>query len=238
MSAEPRLLGRVSTSEALVNALKGQILQGTLPAGTRLTELSLAETHGVSRQSIRLAIAELSRRGLLDVRPHKGVWVRDLGVREIEDLYWMRSLLESEAFAHIAVEPTTWARLEKCVERMARLPADAAWSEVIDADWAFHSEAVACVGSDRLRAAHDMLEGETLLSFMRCTAEDDPSTVAKVHRDLLNVICSGDGAAAVEALQLHLESSKRTVIQNRFAGLASSPRPRATWQPSDEVFDR
>jgi DNA-binding GntR family transcriptional regulator len=228
MSAEARLLGRVSTSEALVNALKAQILQGMLPAGTRLTELSLAETHGVSRQSIRLALAELSRRRLLDVRPHKGVWVRELEAREIEDLYWMRSLLESEAVAYVAVEPTTWARLEKCVERMARLPADADWSEVIEADWSFHREAVACVGSARLRAAHDMLEGESLLSFVRCTAEDDAATVARVHRELLNVICSGDSAAAVEELRRHLESSKQTVLQNRFAGLTHSSRQRAT----------
>lgn len=215
MTTEPRPLGRVSTTEALVRTLKAQILQGTLPAGTRLTELDLAETHGVSRQSIRQAIAELSRRGLLDLRPHKGVWVRELGAREIEDLYWMRSLLESEAIAYVALEPTTWPRLEKCVERMERLPPDAAWGEVIDADWSFHRETVACVGSDRLRAAHDLLEGETLLSFIRCTAEDDAVTVAQVHRDLLDVIRSGDSGAAVESLQRHLETSKRTVLQSQ-----------------------
>ncbi len=213
LEAQPR--GRVSTTEALVLTIKAQILQGTLPARTRLTELDLAETHGVSRQSIRQAIAELSRRGLLDLRPHTGVWVRDLDAHEIEDLYWMRSLLESEAFAYAALEPTIWTRLERSVEQIERLGPDASWSEVIDADWAFHREVVASVGSDRLRIAHEMLEGETLLSFVRCTADEDAATVAKDHRALLEVIRAGDSTAATDALQRHLELSKQMVLRRR-----------------------
>lgn len=216
MATPTRSLPRISTPEALVSELKAAILHGSLPGGSRLTEIDLAETHGVSRQSIKQALLELGRLGLVEQRRHRGVWVRDLTVEDVEDLYWTRYVIESEAVAYAALEPTSWGRIERCVEQLDHLPTDAAWSEVVEADWYFHRELVASVGSVRLSRVHDLLEGETLLSFMRCDPDDDPAAVARAHRVLLDVIRTGDTTAAVQALHLHLESSKQVAIENRF----------------------
>lgn len=224
MTASQANIGRVSTSEALVSQLKEMILLGTLPVGTRLTEVDIAERYGVSRQSIRVAFSELSRLGLCEQRPHRGVWVRALQPADIEDLYWMRFVLESEAVAHVALEPVTWERLERCVVRMERLTPASEWSEVITADWAFHRETVACLGSPRLSRAHDQLEGETSLSFMRCAPDEDVTSVARLHRELLDVIRTGDSEAAVENLRRHLDISKRVVLDGRLDSAPGSTR--------------
>lgn len=96
MTATPADFGRVSTSEALVSVLTDKILVSDLPSGTRLTEVDIARQYGVSRQSIRLAFSELSRLGLIEQRPNRGVWVRGLKPADIEDLFWLRAVLESE----------------------------------------------------------------------------------------------------------------------------------------------
>jgi DNA-binding GntR family transcriptional regulator len=215
MTTSQATTGRVSTKEALANSLREMILLGSLPGGTRLTEIDLAEKYGVSRQSLQGAFSELTRLGLLEQRPHRGVWVRELQSTDIEDLYFVRFVLEAEAVAHVALEPTTWKCLESCVVQLERLSPVTEWSEVIAADWNFHRVTVACVGSRRLSRAHDQLEGETSLSFMRCAPDDDVASVARLHRELLEVIQTGDGDAAVRELRRHLEVSKRAVLAGR-----------------------
>jgi DNA-binding GntR family transcriptional regulator len=209
-------LGRVSTAEAIVQLIKVQILDGKLPPGTRLREVELAELHDVSRQSLRAAFVDLSRLGLIVQRPHKGVWVRDLSAEDIEDLYRVRYIIESEAVRYVTANPSTWDGLQRCLERLERVPPSAGWSEVIDADWSFHREAVASVGSPRLARAHGMLEGETSLSFMRSGSDGgDIGTVADVHRELFQAIRTGDCVHALQALWDHLETSKRIVLKTR-----------------------
>jgi DNA-binding GntR family transcriptional regulator len=205
-------LGRVSTTEAIVESIKSQILDGTLPPGTRLREIELAEAHGVSRQSMRSALAVLSGFGLTTQLPHKGVWVRDLSADDIEDLYKVRFLIEAEAVRFVTTNPATWVRLQAGIDRLERLSPSAAWSEVVEADWSFHHEAVRCVDSRRLGRAHGLLEYETTLSFRRVPAEDDAGTVAEVHRRLLAEIRTGDVDRAVAALWDHLETSKQQVL--------------------------
>lgn len=215
MSTSIQPLGRVSTAEAIVQAIKVQILDGKLPPGTRLREVELAELHDVSRQSLRAAFVDLSRLGLIVQRPHKGVWVRALGPEDIEDLYRVRYIIESEAVRFVTANPSTWDGLQRCLDRLERVPPSAGWSEVIDADWSFHREAVASVGSPRLVRAHGMLEGETSLSFMRSAFDGDIGTVADVHRELFQAIRTGDRDHALQALWDHLETSKRIVLKAR-----------------------
>ena len=218
MNTSIQPLGRVSTAEAIVQLIKVQILDGKLPPGTRLREVELAELHEVSRQSLRAAFVDLSRLGLIVQRPHKGVWVRDLSAEDIEDLYRVRYIIESEAVRYVTANPSTWERLQRCLDRLERVPPSAGWSEVIDADWSFHREAVASVGSPRLVRAHGMLEGETSLSFMRSASDGDIGTVADVHRELFQAIQTGDCTHALQALWDHLETSKRIVLKTRSVG--------------------
>jgi GntR family transcriptional regulator, transcriptional repressor for pyruvate dehydrogenase complex len=67
--------GRV---EAVMRRLEKSLLDGTLPANTRLpAERVLAEKYEVSRNTIREAIQRLAARGLVRTRPGAGVFVTD-----------------------------------------------------------------------------------------------------------------------------------------------------------------
>lgn len=216
----PDTLSRVSTSAALVRTLRAQILDGTRPMGSRLTETELAQTHDVSRHSIRIALNEMAIAGLVVVKPHKGAWVRQIRPRDVEDLYRVRWLLESEAIAHAALEPATWDRLEARVADLRRLPDDAPWSTVAETDWAFHRETVACTGSVHLMRTHGLLEAETLLSFVQSRPGEDVRAVEASHAALVAAVRTGDVQVARKELRLHLEESKRWLV-DRLRALAA-----------------
>ncbi|MFD1211428.1 GntR family transcriptional regulator [Arthrobacter sp. GCM10027362] len=73
------------------------ILNGDLPAGSRLTVRELAEQVGTSPMPVREAIRRLEEAGLVEREPHKGAVVKNLTLEELVHVYNIRRLLETEA---------------------------------------------------------------------------------------------------------------------------------------------
>ncbi|TWI66946.1 DNA-binding FadR family transcriptional regulator [Desulfobotulus alkaliphilus] len=64
-------------SDTVFKALQREILTGVYPENTRLpSERLLGEMHGVSRITIRDAIARLAQLGLVEKQPQSGIYVR------------------------------------------------------------------------------------------------------------------------------------------------------------------
>ena len=95
-----------SQSDRAVILLRERLLNGTYPAGTRLTELGLAPQLGVSRTPVRHALARLSHEGLLEELPRGGFRVRSFTVDEIWSAIELRGILEGSA-ARLAAERLT-----------------------------------------------------------------------------------------------------------------------------------
>jgi DNA-binding GntR family transcriptional regulator len=70
------------------------ILKGVLTPGQRINEPDVTARLKVSRVPVREALRELESSGLVVARKHSGVFVRELEVPEIRDLYQMRGLLD------------------------------------------------------------------------------------------------------------------------------------------------
>lgn len=91
-------------SHSVVRQIELLILRGILRPGERLpAERELAERMGVSRPSLREAIADLHDRGLLNSRPGAGVFVADvLGSAFSEGLVQLFASHEEAVFDYIA----------------------------------------------------------------------------------------------------------------------------------------
>ena len=86
----------------LVNALREAIIFGRYRPRERLVEEEITERYRTTRHVLRNAFAELDHMGLIERRPNKGVIVRDFSLAELEELYEMRALLQTEAARRIA----------------------------------------------------------------------------------------------------------------------------------------
>lgn len=82
----------------IVEALREAILNGDIPPGGQIVEMSLAEQFGVSRGPLREAIRQLIEEGLLVTVPYTGTYVRELSVSDIHEIYSLRIALETFAF--------------------------------------------------------------------------------------------------------------------------------------------
>ena len=83
--------------------LRERIIDGTYPQGTRLMEVALADTLGISRTPIREAMARLAEEGLLERVPSGGFRVRSFGIADARDAIEVRGVLEGTC-ARLAAE--------------------------------------------------------------------------------------------------------------------------------------
>lgn len=90
----PQAVSRSSISEQAEDHIRTMVLDGTLKAGERLNEVSIAESIGISRGPLREAIKRLSGQGYLTMETHRGAFVKQYQPREIIELYELRSALE------------------------------------------------------------------------------------------------------------------------------------------------
>ena len=203
MNAEaivPRL-DRTTTGAQAEKALRGAILEGALAPGTRLREVQLAASLGVSRNTLREALRALTEQGLVTHHPHRGVVVTDLTADDIADLYELRRVVELPALGKL--DPGGVVELREATDAFAAALDAGNPVEALECDFRFHRILVAAHASPRLSAAHDRAQGELRLALLQLDREYEPPAVAE-HRDVVTALEREDVRAAEAALAAQL----------------------------------
>ena len=97
--------------EVVAEALRDAIKSGMLAPGQRLMEIQLAEELGVSRTPVREAIRKLELEGYVVMMPRRGTYVANLSIRDVNDVFEIRTALDSLACG-LAAERITESELE------------------------------------------------------------------------------------------------------------------------------
>jgi len=113
-SSNLRAIHRVSLKEAAVQQICQAIECGELTSGEILTELGLARKLGVGQPTIREALLELEFIGYVERTATRKARVTLLTRRSIENIYLVRTRLETLAVELIAAQPSP--QLESCEE--------------------------------------------------------------------------------------------------------------------------
>lgn len=106
----------------VIQEITKAIESGHLTPGSRIVESQIAKAMKISRSPVREAIRHMEQEGLLITIPNRGTFIPELNVKEIEELYSMRALLEGFG-ARLAAERSTQldiARLEKVFDEMVK----------------------------------------------------------------------------------------------------------------------
>src|ERR1700734_542700 len=97
--------GEAARAHALA-ALRQAILSGDVAPGQRLVEEELAGTLGVTRQSLRAALLDLTAQGLVERIPNRGARVRVVSTEEAVAITECRMALEALCAAKAAERVT------------------------------------------------------------------------------------------------------------------------------------
>lgn len=220
-----RLPGRVSTVQALSDALRTRILDGDLPGGSRLPEHELTSTYGVARHSVRAALRGLAAAGLVQIEPNRGARVARLDDADVAGLYTLRGILEAGA-ADIALA-RGGGRLPASVHAAAQAFAalccareEPAWSRVVVAHNAVHTAIVDAARVPRVQRSHAELSAELQLFLVQSRPHVTLRRLAADHVGLI-VDLEREGTSA---LREHIRLSTDTLLGRPTAPSPAEPR--------------
>jgi DNA-binding GntR family transcriptional regulator len=210
-------LARLSTVDALSQALRGRILDGDLPPGTPLREEALAAEYEVARHSLRSALRALQGEGLVQILPNRGARVTSLSREDVRGLSDLRVALEVEA-ARMALD-RCGGRLPESVhsaaERLAALcrRKRPSWGAVAEAHEQLHHEIVRAAQSRRMAAVHRQAGAELRLFVLQLPPAWTFERIAADHLRLVESL-ERDGP---DALRPHIAESTEALLEVRDA---------------------
>jgi len=222
-------IDRSSTAERVADALRLLMFEGDMAAGTALREVSLAQTFGVSRTTVREALQLLALEGLVTRSPNRGAVVTQLSAEDLEEIFLARRVLETagiRAAAHASVGARQALRAALGAYADAATSAD--HPRATAAHLEFHNALVGLLDSARLTATAGTLTSDLRLALARVGRErDDATEQVAEHRRLLELVEAHDIERASVELDDHLARAQDSV-QNRVKAAANVP---ATGEP-------
>ena len=207
-------INRVSVADQVAALLRQQILEGEFRPGTQLQELPLASSLGVSRNTMREAIRILSIEGLLRRSLHRGAAVSQLSLRDVQEIYQLRRMLELPAVLAARPDPGLLQEIRNAVEQYELAVRDRNWSRAVSHDLHFHSLLIHFHGNKRLDSFYKNMLGELRVGMVLVDrSHDNPGALIPVHRKMCQLLSAGKLKQCAALLEQHLEDSESRLTQ-------------------------
>jgi DNA-binding GntR family transcriptional regulator len=211
--------------------LRECILDGRLPPGTKLSQVTLAEQLGVSRTPLREVLRMLQEEGFVEFEPNQRMRVAGLDPAELDADYASRVLLENLALSMTLDEFGGQQKREAkqaltAMRRAARSGDVNAW---FTAHVAFH-QLITAGAPAPMRRQLDALADRSV-RYIRISQLSDPTDWPRAgdveHPAILHAVADGDGPGARAALAHHLERTAVRVLARCAPDYTPSAVPQA-----------
>ena len=213
-AAEP--ISRTTLSEQVTERLRDGILAGLYTQGERLDEAGLARRFGVSRGPLREAMQRLIQDGLLETRPHRGVFVPELTDEDLADIFFAREAIETAALRRIMAAGESVSVSRRLTSEVDRLGDALRRDDVVDHEMRFHMQLVDSANSPRLSRMYSVLIAETRLCLhMPVGGFAGRRYFVEGHAALVERLAAGDGAGAQRAIRKHLHQPLKSLGRQR-----------------------
>jgi len=205
-----------STVDRVTEELRRAVFEGELESGTPLREVALAESLGVSRPTLREALALLVAEGLATREPNRGVSVARPDPDSVRDVSTARAVLET---AGVRTWPHASEEAREAVRRALgdyeRAVAEhASYQELNQRHLAIHLSLVGLTGSPRLVSMAESIVAELRLALAQIDrVRRNARSQAGSHHHLLDLLEAGEIDAAVDELGEHLHGAEDAIIE-------------------------
>lgn len=197
--------------------LKAEICRGVFEDGQRLHENELATRLNVSRSPVREALRQLASDGLVLELPNKGVFVKELTPKDIDDIFEIRLLLECYGIRRSAGHMTEELAeaLRRCREDLIRFHAAEDITQYMNADGRLHHMLLQISGNDLARSVYDKISSLALkFRVISLLGKERFDESVEEHRGIITKVLDGDPEGAVAVNERHLRRAKQKIIEH------------------------
>lgn len=221
MSYRIKINPKKSLREIVYQSLKKSIILGKLKGGERLKEESLAKEIGISRTPIREALHKLEQDELLYRLPKGGFAVKKFRKEDVEEIFGIRSALESYAayLATLNITPEELSKLENKIQESEEALINGENDRLIKLNTEFHDLLYKSCKSKKLIEMINNFRDyfyryrDTLLH-----TEGGIKYSVESHRQMLEAMRKKNPRLVERLVRQHLERGKKIILQEIDAG--------------------
>ena len=201
------------TAVVIADQLREGIINGSFGPGDQINEAQVAGQLNVSRGPVREALHRLVQEGLLLSRPNRGVFVQEMTVHDVAEIFEAREVIECAAAEIITkLDPAdrdiAADRLLAVIDRMQPALDAADWAGLSRIDLEFHTLLVTIASNTRLVRAYETLATEALICLANFPgAYPKRDRVIPGHLEIVDQLRAGDMEELHRTLHQHLSVS-------------------------------
>ena len=203
--------------EVVCETLRDAIRKGILKPGERLMEIQLADELGVSRTPVREAIRKLELEGYVIMMPRRGTYVANLSIRDVNEVFEIRTTLDSLA-SGLAAERITdeeLERLQRLLVHIGEYIEENDMEKIVAADTEFHD--ILYQASRNTRLVGIIVNLREQMTRFRSMSMAFPGRLRETlaeHKRIVDAIAQGDVKEAQQAAEFHMEKSEQTLLKS------------------------
>ena len=203
--------------EVVCETLRNAIIEGVLKPGERLMEIQVSEELGVSRTPVREAIRKLELEGFVVMIPRRGTYVSDLSIKDINEVFEVRTALDVLA-AGMAAERITVDELEQMERLLVELGEYIEQNDIekiVEADSKFHDLLYSASRNNRLVGIINNLREQ--LTRFRSLSMSYPGRLKEMlveHTRLVESLGMRNVSLAKRLAGVHMANAEQTLLKN------------------------
>ena len=204
-----------SIAERAYRELRLSIVECRVAPGQRLTEAAVARDLGVGKTPAREALRRLVLEGLARVRPRRGYVAAPITLRDVQELFDLRLLVEPAAAAMAAgnLEASSRAHLKKLSQVGYDRGGRGTVRRFVRTNTEFHEQIARLSGNHRIGKLMVQLlsESERLINFGVLSHPQSDRTVDE-HVRLYEALAAGNALSARRIAEEHVRATRDMVI--------------------------
>ncbi|WP_019228978.1 citrate lyase holo-[acyl-carrier protein] synthase [Sedimentibacter sp. B4] len=208
---------KISMSERVYQRIKSDILENKLKPGEKLIEENLANEFNVSRTPVREALKQLDQDGLITYYPRRGSVVSQISMKDAQELYEIREVLEGLAIRRICMEinshnikilETIITNMDKAIESN-----DYSTMEKFHRDW---TEATLEMTNNELLKSYLLSVTKNLGRLRKISLYRPVQSIDayKETKDIYNAIANNDPDESERLAKLHVKNARKRFEKN------------------------
>jgi DNA-binding GntR family transcriptional regulator len=200
--------------------IRREIVTCQLPPGGEVTEAELSERYGMGKAPVRAALMRLSAERLVQALPRRGYLVAPISVRNIEEVYQMRLLMEPAGAALVArlrADGKGRGVGDLIGETQHQDQPPTSLEEGMRVNRAFHLAIARAMGNARLEQTLERLldDADRFIYMWISSGADVAGELLREeseHQAIAEAIIAGRPEAAERSMRVHLEEAHRAIL--------------------------
>jgi len=212
----PKLTPKQHLNKSVYEKLKSQLIDFTLKPGQKLQDRQLALKLGVSRTPVREALNRLLQEGFARQTPGQGYFVKEVTIKDIEDLYEVRKALEILA-AQMAVRNINshqTKRLSEILQRHRKLVQNGSFTSSLLEEADFHKTIASGSGNQYLfEIISTIFDKISTYRGIGTLTLKRRKIAFQEHEEIFNSLKEKDTRRLKKILENHISEAKRDAIE-------------------------